>query len=151
MEKSFLGTNIIAQIGIVVKNIDKTAKKFAEFLGMDIPEIVITDEFEKAQTIYKNNETRARAKLAFFKPNGGLEIELIEPDEHPSTWREHLETKGEGFHHIAFYIKDMQGTVTKLAEYGMSEVQKAEYTGGRYSYIDSFKDLKIMIELLEND
>jgi methylmalonyl-CoA/ethylmalonyl-CoA epimerase len=31
-------------------------------------------------------------------------------------------------------------------------LQKGEYTGGdRYAYIDTLKDLKVIIELLEND
>jgi len=33
----------------------------------------------------------------------------------------------------------------------MPLVQKGEYTGGRYAYIDSNSCLKVMLELLEND
>jgi methylmalonyl-CoA/ethylmalonyl-CoA epimerase len=33
----------------------------------------------------------------------------------------------------------------------MPLLQKGEYTGGRYAYIDTLRDLKVIIELLEND
>jgi methylmalonyl-CoA/ethylmalonyl-CoA epimerase len=33
----------------------------------------------------------------------------------------------------------------------MPLIQKGEYTGGRYAYIDTKEKLKVLIELLEND
>ncbi len=148
---SILGTKAVVQIGIVVRDINRTATKFAEFFGVDVPEITMTNTPDKTHIRYRGEATQARAKLAFFKMQDNFTIELIEPDENPSTWREFLETKGEGIHHIGFVIKDMQGKVAKLQEIGMPVVQKGEYTGGRYAYIDSTEDLKTIIELLEND
>ncbi len=151
MEKAVLGTQTIVQLGIIVKNIAETARKYADLLGVAIPEIVTTNEYDKTLTQYEGNPTPARAKLAFFRTSGAVEIELIEPDHNPSTWRAFLDAQGEGVHHIAFFIEDMQGKVLKLKELGMGLVQKGEYTGGRYAYIDSREDLKVMLELLEND
>jgi methylmalonyl-CoA/ethylmalonyl-CoA epimerase len=151
MENGILGTNAVVQLGIIVKDINKTARKYADFFGVAVPEIIVTDTYDKALTQYRGKPTEAKAKLAFFRQPGCLEIELIEPDENPSTWREFLDIHGEGVHHIAFFIKDMKGKVTKLEEIGMPLVQKGEYTGGRYAYIDSNEDLKVMLELLEND
>lgn len=151
MDNGILGTVAVAQIGIIVNNIERSAKKFADFFGMEVPEITITDTYDKTLAQYKGEPTKARSKLAFLHMSNNIDIELIEPDDEPSTWREFLNTHGEGIHHIAFVIKDMQGKVNKLAEIGMPLVQKGEYTGGRYAYIDSMADLKVMIELLEND
>jgi methylmalonyl-CoA/ethylmalonyl-CoA epimerase len=33
----------------------------------------------------------------------------------------------------------------------MPLVQSGEYTGGRYAYVDTHRDPKVLIELLEND
>ncbi|MFS0863141.1 VOC family protein [Fredinandcohnia sp. 179-A 10B2 NHS] len=150
MSNSVLGTNVVAQVGIIVKDIEKTSQAFADFFGMEKPPANPTDPLEKAQTSYKGEPTEARAKLAFFDM-GSLQLELIEPDEQPSTWREFLDTHGEGVHHIAFVVKDMKGTVAKLESRNMPLVQKGEYTGGRYAYMDTFGDLKVILELLEND
>lgn len=151
MDKKILGTNIVTQIGIIVHDIEKTASVYADFLGVEKPNIIITDTVDKALTNYRGESTTARAKLAFFHVGQTLDIELIEPDNGPSVWREFLDNNGEGVQHIAFVIDGMKEKVMLLEKNGMPLVQKGEYTGGRYSYIDSIKDLKVMIELLEND
>ncbi|MGZ9585525.1 VOC family protein [Paenibacillus marinisediminis] len=150
MENGVLGTNVVTQIGIIVKDIDRVSQAYADFLGVEKPAWFLTDTVDKSQTEYKGASTVARAKLAFFNC-GQLQIELIEPDEHPSTWREFLDEHGEGVHHIAFGIQGMKEKITLLANSGIPLVQKGEYTGGRYAYMDSVKDLKVLIELLEHD
>jgi methylmalonyl-CoA/ethylmalonyl-CoA epimerase len=134
-----------------VHDIEKTAQVYADFLGVAKPEIKVTDVIEKSQAKYKGSPTKARAKLAFFKVGQGLELELIQPDDEPSTWREDLNRKGEGVHHIAFQIKGMKEKVADLQKENMPLVQSGEYTGGRYAYVDANRDLKVLIELLEND
>jgi methylmalonyl-CoA/ethylmalonyl-CoA epimerase len=150
MNKNILGNKVVTQIGIIVNDIEETSQVFADFFGVEKPSYTVTDEVEKSQTEYKGNSSTARAKLAFFNM-GSLDIELIEPDIEPSTWREFLDTHGEGVHHIAFNIKGMKEKVMLLEKNDMKLVQKGEYTGGRYAYMDTIKQLKVMIELLEND
>lgn len=150
MDKNMLGNNVITQIGILVRDIEKTSQAYADFFGVDKPEWSLTDTVDRAQTEYRNQSTEARAKLAFFNM-GSLQLELIEPDHNPSTWREYLDEHGEGPHHIAFVINGMKEKVTLMEKNQMPLLQKGEYTGGRYAYMDTFKDLKIILELLEND
>ncbi|UCG01838.1 MAG: VOC family protein [Candidatus Heimdallarchaeota archaeon] len=147
---AILENQVIVQIGIIVKNIEETSLIFSKMFGTEKPQWFWTDPFDKAKTEYRGNPTHARAKLAFIKLKN-LEIELIEPDDKPSTWREHLDTEGEGIHHIAFVIDGMNKILLELAKIEIPLIQKGEYTGGRYAYIDSLKDLKVMIELLEHD
>jgi hypothetical protein len=149
-QQGLLGNNVVAQIGIIVRDIEVTAQAYADFFGIEKPAAVWTDVPEKARTEYRGEPTNARAKLAFMNM-GSLQLELIEPDEHPSTWREFLEEHGEGVHHIAFFVKGMKEKIELMAGNGMPLVQKGEYTGGRYAYMDTFPQLKVMLELLEND
>ena len=151
MKKGILGSHIVTQVGLLVNDIEKTAQVYADFLGVAKPEIKVTDVIEKSQAKYKGSPTKARAKLAFFKVGEGLDIELIEPDHEPSTWREDLNRKGEGVHHIAFQVKGMKEKIADLQKENMPLVQSGEYTGGRYAYVDADRDLKVLIELLEND
>ena len=146
-----LDTNIVVQIGFIVKDVEAAKKKFAEFLGLPEPDANWTDSIEKSQAVYRGKPCNARAKLAFFKVGQTLDIELIQPDEQPSVWREFLEEKGEGIQHIAFYIKGMKEKIMTLEANGMTLLQKGEYTGGRYAYVDAMEDLKTIVELLEND
>ncbi|SHM72588.1 VOC family protein [Gracilibacillus kekensis] len=150
MSSNTLGSNVITQVAIIVKDIESVSDNYADFFGLDKPNIVTTDPYEKSETQYHSKPSEARAKLAFFDM-GSLQLELIEPDEHPSTWREHLEEHGEGVHHIAFVVKGMNEVISKLETKNIPLIQKGEYEGGRYAYMDTQDPLKVMIELLEND
>ena len=150
MGNNILGTKLITQIGILVHDIEATSQAYAQFFGVEKPQYSITDDVDKAQTQYRGKRSAARAKLAFFDM-GSLQLELIEPDDNPSTWRESLDKNGEGPHHIAFVIKGMKEKIAVLERNQMPLLQKGEYTGGRYAYIDASRDLKVIIEPLEND
>jgi methylmalonyl-CoA/ethylmalonyl-CoA epimerase len=147
---SILGTKFITQIGILVNDIEATSQAYADFFEVEKPNWFWTGPVEEAETELRGSSTPARSKLAFFDM-GSLQLELIEPDQHPSTWREHLDQHGEGPHHIAFVVDGMKQIVQSMDKIGMPLIQKGEYTGGRYAYMDTFKQLKVMIELLEND
>jgi methylmalonyl-CoA/ethylmalonyl-CoA epimerase len=151
MKKGILGTRVVTQVALLVHDIEKTAQVYADFLGVDKPRIQVTDSLDKSQASYRGNPTPARAKLAFFDVGPGLQLELIQPDDAPSTWREDLDRKGECVHHIAFQVKGMKEKLADLSKEGMPLVQSGEFTGGRYAYVDANKDLKVLLELLEND
>ena len=151
MEKGILGTKIVTQIGFVVNDIEKTSQAFADFLGVEKPQWSLTDTIDKTHGEVNGEPRPARAKLAFFHVGETLDIELIEPDETPSVWRNVLNEKGEGVHHIAFVVNGMKEKILALEGNGMKLLQRGEYTGGRYAYIDCVDQLKTIVELLEND
>jgi hypothetical protein len=45
----------------------------------------------------------------------------------------------------------MKEKIAALEKNGMPLLQTGEYTGGRYAYVDANRDLKVVLELLEND
>lgn len=150
MTEPTLGNNVVTQIGIIVRDIETKARAWSKILGLPMPDIIITDTPEKAQTEYNGAPTIARAKLAFFHM-GGLAVELIEPIDEPSTWRDQLNQHGESLHHIAFQIKGMKEKVAYLNAQGVPLMQRGEYTGGRYAYLDGVAQLGTVLELLEHD
>jgi 4-hydroxyphenylpyruvate dioxygenase-like putative hemolysin len=115
-----------------------------------MPEIHVTDRVEITNAEYRGEATSARAKLAFFHL-GQVDLELIEPVGGPSTWRDQLDQHGDSLHHIAFEVQGMKQRVENLGSQGLSLVQRGEYTGGRYAYIDGSVQLGCVLELLEND
>ena len=138
--------NSITQLGFVVNDISKSAKAWADFLNVDVPEVKITDPVEKAHTEYTGKPTAAQAKLAFFQLDN-ITIELIEPIGDDSTWKECLDEKGEGIHHIAFNVDGMEQNIAFLREHGGKLVQCGDFTGGQYAYVD-IKQLGTIVELL---
>ncbi|MCL2355735.1 MAG: VOC family protein [Defluviitaleaceae bacterium] len=151
MEKNLLGTDVCVQVGILVHDIEKTGDAYAALLGTERPAWNWTGTREEALTEFRGAPSEARAKLMFFPVGGNMTIELIEPDSHPSTWREDLDKNGEGVHHLAFVVKGMKQVVARLEANGIPLIQKGEYPGGRYAYMDSNSQLKTLLELLEND
>ena len=145
-----LGSTTVTQIGLVVPNIEEAVQAWSSLLGVDPPKIITTDPVEQAHTEYRQHPTPARAKLAFF-PLGQVTLELIEPLGEPSTWQDQLTAAGPSLHHIAFQIKGMAERVAVLAEHGLPLVQRGDYTGGRYAYLDGQQKFGAVVELLEND
>jgi catechol 2,3-dioxygenase-like lactoylglutathione lyase family enzyme len=145
-----LGSKKLVQIGLIVRDIEKTSTAYAEVFGVEVPQWILTDPEDTAHTRYRGQRTEARAKLAFLDM-GSVTIELIEPVGGPSTWQDFLEVHGEGVHHIAFVVNGMPEQVSFLESKGVSLVQSGEYTGGRYAYMDGQEQLKVILELLEND
>ena len=148
-QPGLFGQGAIVQIGVVVKDIEKASAAYAGFLGVPPPKWSWTDAEDKAHTQYKGKPSPARAKLAFIQLKN-ITLELIEPDRNPSTWREFLDSRGEGVHHIAFEVKGMDREIGLLAGKGMVLLQKGDYEGGRYAYIDGAAGLGLILELLEN-
>jgi len=149
MTTSSMGTNVVTQIAVVVKDIDRAIEAYSRIFGLPKPEVNLTAPPESAKGVYRGSPTTARAKLAFFHM-GQVDIELIEPVGEDSVWHEVLAEKGEGVHHIAFQIKDTEGVTAFLDGNGIPTIQQGHYTGGMYSYVDSGPQLGVMLELLEN-
>ena len=145
-----LGTDIVTQVAIVTSDIEAKARAWAELLGVPAPEIRETASAAETQIRYRGQPTPARAKLAFFRL-GQVSLELIEPIDRPSTWGDQLDQHGDSLHHIAFRIKGMAEKLALLDDLGIPLVQKGEYKGCRYAYVDGIEKLGATLELLEND
>lgn len=150
MTSYLLGNKKPTQIGVVVADIGAAVQAWAQLLGVEPPAIIVTDPVDTAHTKYKGQPTPAQAKLAFFDL-GQVTLELIQPLGEPSTWNDQLVDHGSSLHHIAFDVKGMDEQIKGLEEHGMTLVQRGDYTGGRYAYVDGQKQFGAVIELLEND
>ena len=71
-----IGSDVICQVGIIVNDVEKTAQRWSEVLGVPVAFTVETPGFEKSKTYYKGEPSEATAKLAFFD-FGQVQIELI--------------------------------------------------------------------------
>ena len=115
-----VGTHLVAQVGFIVKDIEETKKKWAEFLGVDVPPTQPCGDYEITQTVFEGKPApKANSLLAFFDVGPGLQIELIQPNEEPSTWRNFLNEHGEGMHHLAFQVRDSKTQVANAEAAGL--------------------------------
>ncbi len=147
-----IGTQLIAQVGFIVKDVETTKRKWAEFLGVPVPETQPCGDYAVTQTVFEGKPApEASSLLAFLDIGPGIQLELIQPNEAPSTWRNFLNEHGEGIHHIAFQVKNSAEKVASAEAAGLRLVQHGKYGdgGGEYNYLDA-PDLKCIIELLES-
>jgi hypothetical protein len=151
MNAPLLKPEKLCQVGLVVHDVEATARKYAAAFGLPMPPILETPGYAKSKTTVNGQPSEATARLAFFQ-TGQLVVELIQPDKTPSIWRDHLDKYGEGVHHIAFRVEDTKATEEAFAAEGMPTGQQGLYAdaSGMYTYIDSAPQLGVMIELLEN-
>jgi methylmalonyl-CoA/ethylmalonyl-CoA epimerase len=143
-----LGSTTLAQVAIVVHDIEASAKHYAETLGLPVPETIVTAPGLSVEQTYLGKPSDAQAKLAFFQV-GQVQIELIEPMGGPSTWQEVLDRKGEGVHHIAFWVEGMQKSVDFLKAHDIPMIQRGDMGEGQFAYFDAESALGVTLELLE--
>ncbi|MDH4617864.1 VOC family protein [Brevibacillus sp. AY1] len=145
-----LGSDTVVQIAVVVRDLDAAAEAYCSLLGVEKPTVLKEGKPEVTQVVYRGESTEAKCRFMFIK-TPLIEIELIEPGDSPSTWKEHLDTKGESVHHIAFLAKNLDEKVAELEAMGYPLIQKGYFfTGnGKYAYMDTVSDYHVIIELLE--
>lgn len=145
-----LGTNKVEQLAIVVKDLDAAAEAYCKLLGVEKPAVIQSGPSELTQVVFEGMPTDADSKYMFIN-TPLLQLELIEPGDSPSTWKKHLETQGEGVHHISFVVKDIEEKVKLLEDLGYPVIQRGDFWNGkgRYAYMDTMATYKVIIELLE--
>ena len=93
----------IEHIGIAVKNIENATKIYTSLLG---------------HSPYKSEEVKSEGvKTSFFK-TGDSKIELLEATNPDSPIAKFIEKRGEGVHHIAFAVDDIQSEIVRLKNEG---------------------------------
>jgi methylmalonyl-CoA/ethylmalonyl-CoA epimerase len=139
----------LAQVAIIVKDIDAARNAWAKLLGIEVPAVSIAESNSARPTLYMGKSSDAKAKLAFVTLEN-IQIELIQPMGGKSTWQEYLDKHGEGIHHVAFQVKGIDGVEKRFDMQGDPTVQLGGWDGGAYSYIDASQNLGCILELLEN-
>lgn len=78
---------------------------------------------------YKQEEVASEGvKTAFFS-NGPNKIELLEATNPESSIAKFIAKKGEGIHHIAFEVEDVQFEITRLKKEGFVVLNEAPKKG----------------------
>lgn len=147
-----VGTDMLAQVGFIVKDIEATKRKWAGFLGVEVPPTQTGGDYEVTKTVFQGKPApEANCLLAFFDVGPGLQLELIQPNDAPSTWRNFLNEHGEGMHHVAFQVKDSGAQVANAEAAGLKLIQHGIYGdgSGEYNYLEA-PELKCIVELLES-
>lgn len=126
----------IDHIGIAVRSIEEAIKLYTDVLGLEVKAIEIAEQ--------------QKVKTAVI-PVGKSKIELIESSDPEGVIAKHIEKRGEGLHHLALEVSDIEAALELLKAKGVSlidEAPQAGVEGSRIAFLHP-KATKSLIELVE--
>jgi methylmalonyl-CoA/ethylmalonyl-CoA epimerase len=127
----------VDHIGIAVDNLEEAVELY-NTLGLELEGINIVEDQE--------------VRVAFFSTGGETRIELLEPTETESTIAKFIERHGEGVHHIAFEVRDIEAVLRKLRDGGLKLVDEQPRTGvggAKIAFINPKSTRRVLYELCE--
>ncbi|MBS9461344.1 methylmalonyl-CoA epimerase [Flagellimonas sp. 389] len=104
----------IEHIGIAVKNIRESNALFEKLFG---------------EPQYKMEEVASEGVRTSFFKSGPNKIELLEATNPDSPIAKFIEKKGEGIHHIAFAVDDIEAEITRLQKEGFKVLNETPKKG----------------------
>jgi len=104
----------LEHIGIAVKNLDEANALFAKLLG---------------KPHYKIEMVESEGVRTSFFDVGGVKIELLEATKPDSPIAKFIEKKGEGVHHLAFGVLNIEKEVQKAKENGFNPLNEVPKNG----------------------
>ena len=106
----------IDHIGIAVSDLEKMINLYRDQLGLDFKGVEDVEE--------------QKVRVAFF-PIGESKMEFLEPTEATSPVGKFIEKKGEGVHHLAFRVDDIEAKLEELKAKGIELIdEKPRYGAG---------------------
>lgn len=104
----------IEHIGIAVSNLEESIKYYENVLGLKCYSIEeVADQ---------------KVKTAFFKV-GQTKIELLESTSPDGPIGKYIEKKGEGIHHLAFHVNNLQTALDETKEKGIRLIDEKPRNG----------------------
>lgn len=128
----------IDHIGVAVDRLDEAISLYRDVLGLRLEGVHVVEE--------------QKVRVAFFSTGGETRIELLEPTESESPVARFIERHGEGVHHIALKVTDIEVVLEKLKKKGLKLVDEKPRTGvcgAKIAFIDPKSTRKVLFELCE--
>ena len=104
----------VEHIGIAVNNLKEANAVFKKILNKEH---------------YKIEEVESEGVCTSFFNVGDIKIELLEANNADSPISKFIKKRGEGLHHIAFYVDDLEKEMKRLKESGF-ELTQEHYSKG---------------------
>lgn len=127
----------IIHVGIAVKDAKSSAALYERLLGLKTEQ-----------------ECELPALKLAFMPVGESSLELVEPLKPDLPAARFIAEKGEGLHHIAFEVEDIEAEVTRLKGLGvklLNDVPRQGPLGELLVFIDPAQAGGVLVELAQHN
>lgn len=128
----------LEHIGIAVKDLEKANRLFASLLGREH---------------YKIEEVESEGVRTSFFELSGVKIELLEATRPDSPIAKFIEKRGEGIHHLAFEVADIEISMKNYEAKGFSllnPVPKPGADGKKICFFHPKTTQGVLIELCQD-
>ncbi|MBN1503691.1 MAG: methylmalonyl-CoA epimerase [Candidatus Eisenbacteria bacterium] len=127
----------VRHIGIAVRDTDAAVKLYTSLFEAKHVETMVSEEHG--------------LKLTFLQV-AGVNVELLEPIREDVPVAKFLKTKGEGFHHIALEVADIEKVLAALRKAGVKLVDETPRRGAHgnlIAFVHPSSTHGVMIELCQ--
>ena len=128
----------VNHIGIAVNSIEESAKVYTDVLGLKVENIeVVEDQMAKTAII----------------PVGDTKIELIESTSPEGAIAKFIESRGEGIHHVALGVDNIESTLAALVDKGITLIDQKPRKGVEntdIAFLHPKSTGRVLIELVES-
>jgi methylmalonyl-CoA/ethylmalonyl-CoA epimerase len=124
-------------VGVAVKNLDEAIGVYRDILGFKLLGVHVL--------------TERKVKVAFLSSGGETQIELLEPLGSESPVAKFLESRGEGIHHIAVKVDDIEKALEELKKKGVTlvdEKPRAGAEGKKIAFVHPKSTKGVLLELV---
>jgi methylmalonyl-CoA/ethylmalonyl-CoA epimerase len=140
----------ISQVAVVVKDMKETIRNYWKILGLG-PWTIYTFAPPALKNMIVHGKPVGYSMRLAETTVGSVIIEVIEPLEGPSIYREFLEQKGGGPHHIACYkVPDVQKALAGFKKMGIEVLQSGKFDEVEFYYMDTEKTLGVVTEIVKD-
>jgi methylmalonyl-CoA epimerase len=130
----FLGMD---HVGVAVKNLEEAISVYRDTLGFKLLGVHVLKE--------------RKVKVAFLSTGGETQIELLEPLGNDSPVAKFLESRGEGIHHIAVKVDNIEKALEDFKRKGVrlvDEVPRIGVEGKKIAFVHPKSTKGVLLELV---
>jgi methylmalonyl-CoA/ethylmalonyl-CoA epimerase len=130
----FMGVD---HVGVAVKNLEEAISVYRDVLGFKLLGVHVLEE--------------RKVRVAFLSTGGETQIELLEPLGGESPIAKFLENRGEGVHHIAVIVDDIEEVLKDFKKRGVALVDEKPRVGAegkKIAFIHPKSTKGVLLELV---
>lgn len=131
----------ISHIGIAVKDLGKAVTLFATILGHTAEETIDVPEQKVRVAMFSSGDASAPGR-----------IELLEATSDDSPIKKFIDKRGEGLHHLAVLVEDIERKLDELRQAGfrlIDETPRVGAEGKKIAFVHPASTSGVLLELQE--
>jgi catechol 2,3-dioxygenase-like lactoylglutathione lyase family enzyme len=138
----------IAQIGIVVKNLEEVMKNYWNILGIGPWEVCEMAPPTLHDRVYHSRPSKFTMRVALSSV-GPVQLGLVQPLSGDNIYSDFIEEHGEGLHYLQFIVDDIKGTTKAMNSDGFTTLMSGGFSDGHFSCFDTVDVLKCIWEAFQ--